>query len=222
MFTTVRRQLNRPPATGKAKIARRIMISIIFIGTFFIFQNIQFNKIDFEAQYTQIVNATDLTKEQQDGLLKNYEEKFGSLDGFFADPVFSEAPMSQRLEKSIETETMLAQQESIAARGGVILFDIFKWVIPGAVEKTDTHDQKVADFFASDTYRDSTESLMKFKDVTAAIQHCQGVSPDGENKEPYGYIENNLVSDKEKERRMNLINEAAERTLCDNIQKTKK
>jgi hypothetical protein len=188
MFKTVRRQLDRPQLTGKALIFKRIMISSIFIATFFAFQMIQLGKVgpDLNDQYTAIQDATKRSENTVGGVLEKLEVKFDGSEAFFDDKVFSEAPMSDRLEKSIATETLLAQQESVGARGRVVLFEIFKWVLPGAIEMTDNHDKKLAEFFKSDEYRNSTVASIKAKDLTAAIQYCRG-TPLASDKSPEGY-----------------------------------
>lgn len=218
MFKTVRRQLNRQQPTGKALVFKRIIISSIFIATFFAFQMIQLGKIgpSLDNQYESIQEATKNSENTVSGVLEKLEVKFDGSDAFFDDKVFSEAPMSERLEKSIKTETLLAQQESVGARGPVILFEAFKWVLPGAVAMTNNHDQRLAEFFKSDEYRNSTVASIKAKDLTAAIQYCRG-TPLAVDKSPEGYTENNMVTAEEKAKRAKLIEEAADRTICANI-----
>jgi hypothetical protein len=218
MFKTVRRQLDRPQPTGKALVFKRIIISSIFIATFFTFQMIQLGKIgpSLDNQYKLIQEATSNSENTVSGVLEKLEVKFDGSEAFFDDKVFSEAPMSERLEKSIKTETLLAQQESVGARGPVILFEVFKWVLPGAVETTDNHDQRLAEFFKSDEYRNSAIASIKAKDLTAAIQYCRG-TPLSADKSPEGYTENNMVTSEEKAKRAKLIEEAADRTICASI-----
>lgn len=222
MFKTMRRQLDRQQPTGRPLVIRRIIISSIFIATFFAFQMIQLGKVEsaLNNQYQLIQEATKNSEATVSGVVEKLEVKFDGSDAFFADKVFSEAPMSERLDNSIKTETLLAQQESIGAHGPVVLFEIFKWVLPGAVEMTDKHDQKLAEFFKSDDYRKSVESSIKAKDLTAAVQYCRG-TPDAAES-PEGYTENNMVSGDEKAKRAKLIGEAADRTLCAGIKASEK
>jgi hypothetical protein len=223
MFKTMRRQLDRPPATGKAKIFRRIIISSIFIATFFIFQNIQLGQAEraLATQITEIKAATAASKENAEGLLKQYESKFeGSSEKLFADKAFSEEPLSGRISNGIEFETRAAQQESIQARGTVVLFDIFQFVLPGAVNMVQEHDKQLADFFASEEYTSSVEANAKVIDLNAAIQYCQGTPLElNEEKKGYGYAEGEAkyLTPEQLKERADAINAAADRTICADI-----
>lgn len=225
MFKTMRRQLDRPPATGKAKIFRRIIISSIFIATFFVFQNIQLGKaeVSLSQQYVAIEEATAASKENAEGLMRQYEAKFaGSADKLFADKAFSEDPLTGRIAKGIEFETRTAQQEAIQARGTVVLFDIFQFVLPGAVNMVQEHDKKLADFFASEEYTSSVDANAKVIDLNAAIQYCQGTPLElNEEKKGYGYAEAEAkyLTPEQLKERADAINEAAERTICADITK---
>lgn len=226
MFKTMRRQLDRPQPTGKALVIRRIIIASIFIATFFAFQMIQLGKVDtaLYGQSLQIEQATSASKENADGILKQFATKFpGAEQKLFTDHAFSESPLSDRLPNGIKFETDEAQREAIKARSGVVLFDIFQFVLPGAVNMVQSHDQKLADFFNSDAYKSSVASNAKALDLNAAVQYCQG-TPLSMDKSPDGYAEGGgkYLSADERTKRANAINEAADRTICADIPKIKK
>jgi len=226
MFKTMQRQLHRPPAVGKAKVIRRAIISTIFIATFFVFQMLQLAKVGpaLDGQYNSIVAATATSQRIADDLMKQYDTKFkGASDKLSADKVFTQSPLSDRMSKGIEYETNAAQQEAVQAHGTVILFDIFQWVLPGAVDTVNSHNQRLSDFFKSDTYKNSVIANEKVKDLNAAIQYCQG-TPLGIDKDGFGYAEaeGKYLTTAQKTTRADLINAAADRTICADIPKLKK
>lgn len=228
MFKTMQRQLHREQPKGKALVIRRIIISSIFIATFFVFQMLQLNKVgpSLDTQYDQITAATQASKENAEGQLQQFEKAFpGAADKLYSDKAFSESPLSDRLPASIKFETRTAQQESSAAHGNVILFDIFQFVLPGAVNMVNDHDQKLANFFNSDDYKTSVEANEKVIDLNTAIQYCKG-TPLALNAEKMGYgyaeAEGKYLTQDQREARANAIYGAADRTICADIPKTAK
>lgn len=225
MFATMQRMRTRPTPTGRARIVRAAIIAVIFGGAFYAFEAMQVGRLgaSLDYQYTQIAAVNDNMTPQMHTLLASMEKKFGGSGKFFSDPAFTAEPLAGRIERSIDEQERQARGEAAQAEQQVVLYDLVKWAIPGAVAKEDAHTRRLNDLFHGANYTDYATSQQRVQDFNAAIQHCQGTplkaTADGGGA---GYVESKSLAAAELDNRAGLVNAAADRTLCASVPKLSK
>lgn len=218
MFNAVQKQMNRPPATGKARIFKNSVVIAIFLFAGFLMQQMQVDSVTKalgemqKSVETVTVDNTKMISKTRD----RFENEYGNLDKFFADPIFTDdgSPMNvnDRLAASIASEIDSVNVDAKTTQRTSIVFDMSQAIhIPNARNAIKDFDQNLANYFNGDQYREYFKVQQQTNDFNAAVQYCQG----DKQKVPYGFEEVlDSLTDEQKNERSTAIRDAADRTLC--------
>lgn len=214
LTNAIRKSVNRPVPTGKARVFRNLMAFVVIFGTFYIFQVIQVQKMG-EAMYGLVLNAqqsTVKTTEMLDGTLSSLKEKFPESQSFLDDPAFKTDQMANRSTKDIDVQLNSAKQDMEASTQGVFLYPVFKYLIPSAQPTVDNQNKKIEEFFHGDTYTKYAAVDRNINDINSGVAHCLGTATE---KNDFGWIgQDKGISTEQKAAQAKVIGEAADRTLC--------
>lgn len=214
LTNAIRKNVNRPVPTGKARVARNVMAFTILFATFLLFQYIQVQKMG-DALYNLVYEAKGTTKtttESHDKSLDALKAKFPGTDKFLTDPVFSQSVMNDRIDKDISVQLASAKQDTEFSTQGIFLYPVFKYVLPNAQSTVDTHIKNIDEFFHGEIYTDYATVDRNINDTNAAIAHCNGTATEKNN---FGWIgQDKDASADQKAEQAKLIQQAADRTIC--------